>query len=250
MADALQMRQRASEEAFFKQAQEEFAMRWLEKLKTEGRLDHVKMPKAVAPSAGVLPQVLAHTLRTAPHKKAVVNAVVLEHNFQPGKRPRFLPPAPCKITSSMQLGGRVDMGRTKWVSNQVEGASLFSLSDGYRLAEGNGVQVKQRTLPTASELVQIGGKSYKLLPDYTPGRALFWGSALALWASCAGTMHVAKRMGINTVEDVKPVLTGMIAPLVGDASSGGIKRQAKELSSQAAELKTSSFIKGLRNVMA
>ena len=40
---------------------------------------------------------------------------------------------------------------------------------------------------------------YRLLPQFTPGRAFFWGTVLAVWGTMTGTVLVSKITGITRV---------------------------------------------------
>jgi len=65
-------------------------------------------------------------------------------------------------------------------------------------------------------VVTIGGKRLKLLPDPTPGRAMAWGSTLAVWGSAALVVGGAKLAGISTMADTRRVMHVWLTPL-GDS---------------------------------
>ena len=86
----------------------------------------------------------------------------------------------------------------------VGDASIFSVDDGKRLAQTPHKPLtfyervrleKQQKASIETPLVQ----GYRLLPEFTPGRAMFWGSILAVWGTAALVMSTAKSLDIHTV---------------------------------------------------
>lgn len=86
----------------------------------------------------------------------------------------------------------------------VGDASIFSVDDGKRLAQTPHKPLtfyerirleKQQMAALETPLVQ----GYRLLPEFTPGRAMFWGSIIAVWGTAALVMSAAKSLDIKTV---------------------------------------------------
>ena len=86
----------------------------------------------------------------------------------------------------------------------VGDASIFSVDDGKRLAQTPHKPLtfyervrleKQHKASIETPLVQ----GYRLLPEFTPGRAMFWGTILAVWGTAAVVMSTAKSLDIHTV---------------------------------------------------
>ena len=86
----------------------------------------------------------------------------------------------------------------------IDGTSIFSVNEGKQMA-----QTPQR-LPTAFEAKRLSKitqaaldtplvQGYRLLPQFTPGRAFLWGSVLAAWATGALAMSTARSLGIHSV---------------------------------------------------
>ena len=84
----------------------------------------------------------------------------------------------------------------------VGDASIFSVDDGKRLAQTPHKPLtfyervrleKQAKASLETPLVQ----GYRLLPEFTPGRAMFWGSIIAVWGTAALVMTTA--LDIKTV---------------------------------------------------
>ena len=86
----------------------------------------------------------------------------------------------------------------------VGDASIFSVDDGKRLAQTPHKPLtfyerirleKQQKAAIETPLI----KGIRLLPEFTPGRAMLWGSILAVWGTAAIVMSTAKTLGIHTV---------------------------------------------------
>lgn len=86
----------------------------------------------------------------------------------------------------------------------VGDASIFSVDDGKRLAQTPHKPLtfyerirleKQQKAAIETPLV----KGIRLLPEFTPGRAMLWGSILAVWGTAAIVMSTAKSLNIKTV---------------------------------------------------
>ena len=86
----------------------------------------------------------------------------------------------------------------------VDNASIFSVDDGKRLAQTPHKPLtfyerirleKQQKAAIETPLV----KGIRLLPEFTPGRAMLWGSILAVWGTAALVVSTAKSLDIKTV---------------------------------------------------
>ena len=93
------------------------------------------------------------------------------------------------------------MGWRRW---DVDGTSIFSVNQGKQMA-----QTPQR-LPTAFEAKRLAKiqsaaldsplvQGYRLLPQFTPGRALMWGSILAMWGTAGLAVSAARHLDIHAV---------------------------------------------------
>lgn len=114
------------------------------------------------------------------------------------------------------LGTRVSMGRMRWVS---EGVSIFSVADGKKMANTqpkalnhydsirmNKIQKAALETPTV-----FGG--LRVLPEMTPGRALMWGTIVALWGTGALVASTAKYLEIESMQDVPGRMKEVLTPL-------------------------------------
>lgn len=55
---------------------------------------------------------------------------------------------------------------------------------------------------------------YRLLPEFTPGRALMWGTILALWGTAGLVASTARGLDIGSAEEAPGRLRATMAPLV------------------------------------
>lgn len=83
-------------------------------------------------------------------------------------------------------------------------ASIFSVAKGKEFAQlppklpTNYEVIRQRRISQAaleSPVVQ----GLRLLPEFTPGRAFFWGTILAVWGTAALTITTCRHLGIEKV---------------------------------------------------
>jgi len=221
MADSLaslSRRQRATEEAFFKAEQEKAVMEYLEKMMAMGRdMSKIQAPKP-STSASILPQVMAQNLRLERPEKAEERRMRKFFRFQEGNRPKHYNPSSVinnpMYVSKATLGSQVSLGRSKWSAgtDTVQGASIFDVRKGAELANSAPEHVRQQVVKPAApvELVSVGKVKLRLMPDYTPGRALMWGSVLAVWGTAAIVLRSAKSLEIGSLEEVPAKLGEVI----------------------------------------
>jgi hypothetical protein len=129
-------------------------------------------------------------------------------------------PAPRMSTTESwaRLGTtKVSLGRAKW---SADGASIFSVNDGKRLAQ---TPVREPSAWEASRAHKIAQaaqvdkrvvQGIRLMPEYTPGRAMLWGSIMAMWATGAVTASVARSLDIHTAEEASEKLRSAFEPFV------------------------------------
>lgn len=221
------------EDAFFKQEQEKAVLDMLDRMMKAGRdIKAIKQTAAPANTAGVLPQVMAQQLRLERPRRAEERRVQQFYKFQKGNRPLWSPPAMSVLHSPMYvdkatLGSSVSLGRAKWNAGHttVEGASIFDVKKGVNLASGDGApaaaagpiealpKYKQAKLPVP-QVADIMGVKFRLLPEYTPGRALVWGSILALWGTSVVVMRSARALDITSIDDANSKLSVALKPVV------------------------------------
>ena len=105
----------------------------------------------------------------------------------------------CHFPHATQL--RMTVAMCRWT---VDDASIFSVDDGKRLAQTPHKPLtfyerirleKQQKAAIETPLV----KGIRLLPEFTPGRAMLWGSILAVWGTAALVVSTAKSLDIKTV---------------------------------------------------
>ena len=153
------------------------------------------------------------------------------------------------------LGTRVSLGRAKWVSptetatttttnssavstssssssrsvstttSSSRPASIFSVADGRRLANepvrhltafeaARAARVARHATAEAESKLVAG---LRLMPIYTPGRALLWGTVLAAWGTAAAVASSARALGVESAADAPEALRAYFAPAAARA---------------------------------
>ncbi|KAI3434849.1 hypothetical protein D9Q98_002903 [Chlorella vulgaris] len=149
----------------------------------------------------------------------------------------------------MQMGTRISMGRARW---SIEDASIFSVSDGKRLAQEPPPMATHYERIRLNKVARAAYESptmagLRLLPKFTPGRALLWGTILALWGTGAVVATTAKQLEISTSDEVsnrlRPMfgswaasLAGIFAPLRHSLSINAVAGDAMRQDAQQSEL--------------
>lgn len=128
------------------------------------------------------------------------------------KRGLVPPPRPMQ---SFGLGNQFSLGRGRWTADNV---SIFSVSDGKKLAstpppttthyENLRMAKIQRA---ALETPTLAG--YRLLPELTPGRAMMWGTILAMWGTGALVATTMRWLDIQGAEDAPAKLKATFKPV-------------------------------------
>jgi hypothetical protein len=120
---------------------------------------------------------------------------------------------------NLKLGTRLSLGRGKWQasSGTVEGTSLFDVKAAYKLIDGTDATLpRQRAVAPAPEtVITLGNKLFRVFPDFTPGRALVWGTLLAVWGTSAVVVRTARRLEIQSIDDVRSALNEALTPMAG-----------------------------------
>lgn len=114
------------------------------------------------------------------------------------------------------LGTKVNMGRMRWTS---DGVSIFSVADGKKLAgtepkplnHYENIRMMKIQRAAMQSPTVLGG--YRVLPEMTPGRALMWGTIVAVWGTGALVMSTAKYLGIEELGDVPERMQAVLTPL-------------------------------------
>lgn len=150
--------------------------------------------------------------------------------------PSIFPAQRQSMASGLTLGiGPVNMGRARW---DIDGASIFSVEDGKRLAQ---MPVREPThyeriradRIARSQLETPTIRGMRLLPVFTPGRAFFWGSVLALWGSAAAIMSIGRSLGIKKAEDTNQVMVNILGPW-SEAIKQGLQPLRERVQARAA----------------
>lgn len=111
---------------------------------------------------------------------------------------------------------KVSMGRSRWSS---DGASIFSIADGKRLAQTPPKEPTNWELNRARKIAKAAVdervvQGLRLMPEYTPARAMLWGSILAVWGTAILTASVARQLDIHDASDASDRLRDVVHPFV------------------------------------
>lgn len=92
----------------------------------------------------------------------------------------------------------------RWSS---DGASIFSIADGKRLAQTPPKEPTNWELNRARKIAKAAVdervvQGLRLMPEYTPARAMLWGSILAVWGTAILTASVARQLDIHDVRSL------------------------------------------------
>lgn len=101
--------------------------------------------------------------------------------------------------ASFKQGSKLMMCR--W---SPDGASIFSIADGKRLAQTPPKEPTAWELNRARKIAKASVdervvQGLRLMPEYTPARAMLWGSILAVWGTATITASIARYLDIHNV---------------------------------------------------
>ena len=127
------------------------------------------------------------------------------------KRGLVPPPRPLQ---SFGLGTQFSLGRGRWTSDDV---SVFSVSEGKKMASTppkaitNYENLRMMKIQKAAlETPTMAG--YRLLPELTPGRAMLWGTVIAIWATSAVVATTMRNLDINGTQDASSKMRAVVGP--------------------------------------
>ncbi|KAL4436815.1 hypothetical protein ABPG75_003954 [Micractinium tetrahymenae] len=196
-------RQRAAEGHYFNTEGQLAVMRHLEKLVQQGKVDKSLLEAAQRAAE----ETAASGLPTEVVTKR--NEFVYQH------KPGLVPAPRFNDKRYMQLGTQVSMGRARWTT---DGASIFSVADGKRLASEPAPSatyyenIRARKIQRAAlEGPTVAG--YRVLPEMTPGRAFMWGTILAVWGTGALIASTARSLDIHSADEAPSRLRTLFAPV-------------------------------------
>jgi len=119
------------------------------------------------------------------------------------------------------LGSTMSTGRSKWAGGIMESekTSIWNVGDASRLMMDSADQQERRMRlryvvpPKPVQTVSIAGTPFRMMPEPTAGRALFWGTIAAACMGAAAFKTIQHGCGITSVDDVKPKLQPALAPV-------------------------------------
>jgi len=251
---------KANEGSYFKADLQLAVKKHRARLEQEGRLKSEGKDFTTQNNQDVLPEILSHQPKldlsqvhfdkfkrdrgyyVARPEKTKFGEFFIEYN-----RPNFY--------SGMLLGGKINTGRGKWDQSSQGDASLFNVSDAKRLMDEHHAKAKKmRSLHNVAPVkpmpvVDIAGVPLKLFPEPSPGRAMFWGTILAVFAGGIVGKFVCRTLEINTIDDVKPNIKVALEPVAGSISSN-FEQTRQQVASGETFLDTTGFSNGLKRTMA
>lgn len=208
----------AVEGSFFRKEQEFALRKQLERLVAAGRLPESALqqhtPLDLVANRGPHASTSVSDVPVSVFKGRPASDYVYQHV-------KGVVPVPKPTMSWSTLGTPISFGRARWT---VDDASIFSVDDGKRLAQTPHKPLtfyerirleKQQKAALETPLV----KGIRLLPEFTPGRAMLWGSILAVWGTAALVVSTAKSLDIKTTEEASDKLREVIAPMASQFST-------------------------------
>mmetsp|Transcript_3473 Transcript_3473/g.10003 ORF Transcript_3473/g.10003 Transcript_3473/m.10003 type:complete len:164 (-) Transcript_3473:492-983(-) len=113
-----------------------------------------------------------------------------------------------------KLGTQVSFGPGRWANGE---ASIWDVKSGKELAQTPSKQatwaeeIRMKKVAKAQyESPLVAG--YRLLPEFTPGKAFFWGTVLAVWGTGVGSVLFSKTYGI-TKENMPDRTRQLLGPM-------------------------------------
>lgn len=205
--NAFSSRLNAVEGSYFLTEQNNATKKHLERLVEQGKLPASALePISNASIATRMGQVPVTIINSRPSSE-----VIFEYTGVPV-------PRMSSTESWARLGTtKVSLGRAKW---SADGASIFSVNDGKRLAQtpvrepSAWEASRARKIAQAAQVDKRVVQGIRLMPEYTPARAMLWGSIMAVWATGAITASVARSLDIHTAEEASEKMRSAFEPFV------------------------------------
>eukprot|EP00890_Picochlorum_soloecismus_P002299 jgi/Picsp_1/306/NSC_00305-R1_protein len=209
--------QRAEELRYVKEIETKYLMDRLEQLVAEGR---VPSAEALTHASGNKQQQVVGMGGMAGRAVSQVVEVRRSKDIPVFEYVKGVTPVPRKgVRADVHgagLGTKIGLGRNKWVS---DGVSIFSVADGKKLAGTETkalnhyenirmMKIQKAALETPTVL---GG--LRVLPECTPGRALMWGTVLALWGTGAIVASTAKYLDIQNASQAPEKIKLALSPI-------------------------------------
>lgn len=241
IGNGLAARAASSEGRHFQQLNNEALIKRLETMVTKGTLDR--------PSVDTLINKLRINTTELITQKAIP---IYQHTSSVHPTPRL----PTTFSGGMS---RVSMGRARWAT--TDNTSIFSIAEGKKLAS-TPAEATTRYSQIRAEKIQRAQlatptlRGVRLLPTFTPGRALLWGSVLAMWGTGALVASAAKQLRIGSLEDTGDVLRETMRPLAEGIRARFVEPYIRVVSDTAGaagvagnSARQSQFVENLRNRM-
>ncbi|GMH34348.1 hypothetical protein BSKO_02182 [Bryopsis sp. KO-2023] len=212
--DAFSTRMNALEGAYFK-GEEAMAMeRHVERLVKEGKIPSSVLNSLRAPSTSSPGIYSASGIPTEVRGRP-------QGEFIYRHKKGALPVPNLPNIKDWSLGTSMSMGRSRWM---VDNVSIFDVSEGRKMAatprrQPTMFEIKRaEAVQKAAMETPLVGK-YRWLPEFTPGRAMFWGTIAAFAGTAIGSKIACVVLDIKQVDDILPKMKSSLSPLA-DAATG------------------------------
>jgi hypothetical protein len=255
----LSQRVKAAEAGYFKPENEEAILRRRDQLVKDGKLQSVTMP-GKRHSGDVLPEILSHEMvlntNRAPQEYVRTkgyNVVIPKQSDMAKYAKEFTRPSIYDSLGAKELKS----ARDKWKGTTQDGTSIFDVSAARQLMLENekkkSMDRKARLVhvgpkPLPPQVVRVAGVPIIAVPEPTAGRALLWGTILAVWTGSVCATYTCRALDIKTAEDIGPAFREAMSPLAGYFFNMGSGLREKVLNGELA-MDTSSVSYKLRETL-
>lgn len=244
--DLLSSRAHAVEGAFFKAETDACLLERAAKLGVQARAgaSGVMASPTNALATDMLPEVLRHHLPVDKQRKLVQLRSAKDyfvHTPTQGAAKVFHDLTRKTYVDQITLGSSMRTGRSKWTASALpqENTSIWNFRDAPRLMQEGGrcpsreVALRHVAPKKPVPVMMLGGVPYRLLPEPTPGRALFWGTVLCVWAGAATAKVALRTLGVEKVEDLRPKVTPVV---------NGMAQSVKQMTEPVKEWRANNHI--------
>lgn len=263
---SLSFRGRAVEGTFFKAETDQCLLERAASLGVRGRdasVSGVVSSPTASSAVDMLPEVLAHYLPVDVHRPLTTK--VHSHDYKV-HQPQFAKSTGLykeltrkTYVDTLTLGSSMNTGRSKWAGGTLESepnTSIWSVGEAQRLmllGADSDPHREQRLRfvnpPKPQPVVTIANTPLRLLPDPTPGRALFWGTIMAVWCGAASAKLLLHAFEVQNMSEIRPKMGPLVASV--GSSVGSVFNPVKEwrANSSMGDAMESKFSRKLKATM-
>lgn len=189
-------RQAAVEGSYFRIEQMVAMRRHIERLVEEGKLPEGTLSNTSASTPAAQRQAALDSMVNIEYRG---RKNLPEHAMKFQYQKAEFPIQSKSFVHNFKLGTQVSFGPGRWAGGE---ASIWDVKAGKDLAQTPSKQatwaeeIRMRKVAKAQyESPLVAG--YRLLPQFTPGKAFFWGTILAVWGTSMGALLASKTYGLT-----------------------------------------------------